>query len=135
MSGQQEKGHCFRGRVYLEDVDQGGIVYHANYLKYAERARTEMLAAGGQRHADMMAMGGGIVVKTLTIDYQRPLRLEEDFTVVTQVKAMGAATAELEQRVEKAGELMALLNVTLVCLNAAGRPTRWPEAVAKALGA
>lgn len=120
-------------RVYIEDVDAGGIVYHANHLKYAERARTEMLAAGGLRHAEVMAQGGMIVVGRLSIEYIRPLRLEEDLLVKTRILSMGTASARLEQTIEKAGQVAARLEVGLVYLDASGKPARWPKALKKAL--
>lgn len=122
-------------RVYIEDVDAGGIVYHANHLKYAERARTEMLAAGGLRHVEVMQQGGMIVVGRLAIEYLKPLKLEEDLLVKTRVLEMGTASAKLEQMIEKDGQVAAKLEVGLVYLNAGGKPARWPEALKKALSA
>ena len=121
------------GRVYIEDVDAGGIVYHANHLKYAERARTEMLAAGGLRHVQIMATGAGIVVGRLSIEYLKPLKLEEELLVKTRVVKMGNASAMLEQIIEKDGAVAAKLEVGLVYLDASGRPAKWPEAVKQAL--
>lgn len=116
-------------RVYIEDVDAGGIVYHANHLKYAERARTEMLAAGGLRHVEVMQQGGMIVVGRLAIEYLKPLRLEDDLLVKTRVLEMGNASARLEQMIERDGQVAAKLDVGLVYLGANGRPARWPEAL------
>lgn len=124
-------------RVYIEDVDAGGIVYHANHLKYAERARTELLAAGGLRHAEVMATGAGIVVGRLSIEYIKPLHLEEQLLVKTRILKMGNASAVLEQIIEKtgdkAGQVAARLEVGLVFLAADGRPAKWPEALKLAL--
>ena len=122
-------------RVYLEDVDAGGIVYHANYLKYAERARTELIAAGGIRHAQLMALGGGVIVKHLTIGYLRPLRLEEILVVRTRILNIAAASATLEQLIERAGERCAEMTVELVYLNPSGRPARWPVSLLAAFSA
>lgn len=124
-------------RVYIEDVDAGGIVYHANHLKYAERARSELLAAGGIRHAEVMAQGGVIVVKNLSIRYRRPLRLEELLVVKSRVLEMQAVSATMEQIIEftgeRAGEMAARLEVELVYLDSSGKPARWPESVKSAL--
>lgn len=139
MDKQLPAGHwrngCFEWpvRVYIEDVDAGGIVYHANHLKYAERARTELLAVGGLRHAEIMSTGAGIVVGRLAIEYIRPLRLEEELLVKTRILKMGNASATLEQVIEKAGEPAARLEVELVFLDVTGRPGRWPETVKQAL--
>ena len=139
MSNQLSCGQWRNGsfewpvRVYIEDVDAGGIVYHANHLKYAERARTELLAAGGMRHAELMQQGGMIVVGRLSIEYSRPLKLEEELLVKTCVLEMGTASAKLEQLIEKDGQMAARLEVGLVYLGTNGRPARWPEAVKAAL--
>ena len=129
-----ENAFAYHTRVYLEDVDQGGIVYHANYLKYAERARTELLRERGIKHADIMATGAGIVVKDLSIRYLRPLALEEDLVVLTKIGNIAAASATLVQHILREGTLMATIDVAMVFLNAQGKPTRWPDAVKQALG-
>ncbi len=133
MKREQDGTHTFSTKVYLEDVDQGGIVYHANYLKYAERARTEMLAEGGVRHADMLAQGVGIVVSKLSVRYLRPLRLEETLVVSTRINNIASASAQLEQRIFCNDVLMAVLMVELVNLGPLGRPTRWTDALKQAL--
>jgi acyl-CoA thioester hydrolase len=122
--------HSFIARVYLEDVDAGGIVYHANYLKYAERARTELMAGGGLRHAEVMASGAAIIVKSLFIDYMAPLRLEQELRVETTVVKLGGASAELEQLIYGPEALCARLRVELV-YTIAGKPARWSAAVRK----
>lgn len=124
----------FKTKVYLEDVDQGGIVYHANYLKYAERARTELLAAGGVSHAMVMASGeGAVVVSSLSIRYLRPLRLEETLEVLTKIKNSALASVTLEQTIVRGGQVMAEMDVTLAYIGPSGRPTRWPVSVRQAL--
>ncbi len=125
--------HHFPVTVYLEDVDQGGVVYHANYLKYAERARAEMLREGGVSHAVLMARGAAIVVSRLSIRYLRPLRLEERLVVCSRIRDSAAARVTLEQIMVRDGEPVAELEVELVCLGPAGRPVRWPETVRRAL--
>lgn len=125
--------HSFTTRVYLEDVDAGGIVYHANYLKYAERARTELIAASGIRHAEVMAGGAAIIVKSLFIDYLAPLRLEQDVNVETRLVELRPASAELEQLIHGTSGQCARLQVELV-YTVGGKPARWPEALKQALG-
>ena len=127
-------GHRFVCKVYLEDVDQGGIVYHANYLKYAERARTELLLTGGVSHAEVMGRGeGAVVVSGLSIRYLRPLRLEETLEVWTKIKNIAKVSAVLDQRIVRNGAVMAELEVKLAYLAPSGRPALWPEAVRRAL--
>jgi acyl-CoA thioester hydrolase len=124
--------HTFSARVYLEDVDAAGIVYHANHLKYAERARTELLAAGGLRHVDVMATGTVIVVKTLFIDYVAPLKLEEDFRVESRVTKLGGASATMEQIIHGPAGLCARLEVVLVHTQD-GKSARWSDALRQIL--
>ena len=124
--------HHFTTRVYLEDVDAGGIVYHANHLKYAERARTEMIAASGLRHAQVMEQGAAIVVKALKIDYLAPLRLEQEVVVKSRVLSMGNASCVLAQEICRGADVCARLEVVLVH-TVGGKPVRWSDALRQAL--
>jgi acyl-CoA thioester hydrolase len=82
-------------RVYYEDTDAGGIVYHARYLAFAERARTEALRQAGVPHAELVEGYGLIfVVHRVEMDYLRPARLDDELTVTTGPWALGAATVE-----------------------------------------
>lgn len=121
-------------RVYLEDVDAGGIVYHANHLKYAERARTEFLRAYGVSHASLMQdlarpEGGFAVVKSLSINYLRPLGLEEDLVVATKITDSQAVSARFIQHICHQDRVAAELTVDLVFVGSNGRPKRWPPAI------
>jgi acyl-CoA thioester hydrolase len=117
-------------RVYFEDTDAAGIVYYANYLKFAERARTDMLRDRGISHADMMTQDGLVlVVRRCTIDYLKPAKLDDMLTVETAVAKLGGASVDLVQRVLRGGELLAELKVLVVCIDRNGRPARIPEYV------
>jgi len=121
-------------RVYFEDTDAGGIVYYANYLKFAERARTDMLRDLGISHADMMKRDGLVlVVRRCEIDYLKPARLDDLLTVETEVGKLGGASVDLKQRVLRAGEVLAELKVLVVCIGQDGRPARIPDYVRGAL--
>ncbi len=120
-------------RVYFEDTDAGGVAYHANYLRWAERARTESLRAMDLPHSLMMARYNAmLVVRRIEVEYVAPARLDDAVQVATRVKAVGAATLDLEQTVLRADEgggevVLARLQVGLVCVRADGlRPTRLP---------
>lgn len=116
-------------RVYYEDTDAGGIVYHARYLAFAERARTEALREAGVPHSELVA-GHGLffVVRRAEMDYLRPARLDDEIVVVTGPWAMGAASVEVRQRFEVAGQPMADLRIKLACVRLAdGRPARVPD--------
>lgn len=118
-------------RVYFEDTDAGGVAYHANYLKWAERARTESLRSMHLPHALMMERHNSmLVVRRIEVEYVRPARLDEALLVETRVLAVGAATLDLAQDVlrEEGEEVLARLAVGLVCVRADGlRPARLPE--------
>ena len=121
-------------RVYFEDTDAGGVAYHANYLKWAERARTESLRAMDLPHSLMMERYNAmLVVRRIEVEYVAPARLDEALQVSTRVRNVGAATLDLEQivlrTIEETGRdvVLAKLIVGLVCVRADGlRPTRLP---------
>ncbi|WP_439551623.1 YbgC/FadM family acyl-CoA thioesterase [Falsiroseomonas sp.] len=124
--------HRYPLRVYFEDTDAGGVAYHANYLKWAERARTESLRAMHLPHALMMERYDAmLVVRRIEVEYSAPTRLDDALIVETRLRAMGAATLDLTQTVlrEEEGKvaLLATLVVGLVCVRAGGlRPVRIP---------
>jgi len=120
--------HRFPVRVYFEDTDAGGIVYHANYLRFAERARTEALRAMGLPHSEMMLRHGMIfVVRRVELDYQRPARLDDSLVIETSALSVGGASARLQQRVARGSETLAIVDVTLVSVREeTGRPERIP---------
>ena len=121
-------------RVYFEDTDAAGVVYYANYLKFAERARTDMLRDLGISHAEMMKRDGLVlVVRRCEIDYLKPARLDDLLTVETTVVKLGAASADLRQRVLRDGDVLAELKVLVVCIGQDGRPARIPDYVRGAL--
>ncbi|MET1026786.1 MAG: tol-pal system-associated acyl-CoA thioesterase [Dongiaceae bacterium] len=120
-------------RVYIEDTDSGGIVYYANYLRFAERARTEMLRSVGISHAEMMENGFALAVRRCEIDYLRPARLDDDLTVETRLLEMSGASIDLAQRISCDGVDLVRLRVKIACLNRAGRATRLPDACRAAL--
>jgi len=123
-------------RVYFEDTDAGGIVYHARYLAFAERARTEALREAGAPHSELVARHGlFFVVQRAEMDYLRPVRLDQEIVVVTGPWVVGAASVKLRQRFEVAGHQMAGLLIRLACVRQAdGRPARIPDRWRLALG-
>jgi acyl-CoA thioester hydrolase len=125
------QSHRFPVRVYFEDTDAGGVAYHANYLRWAERARTESLRAMHLPHALMMERYNAmLVVRRIEVAYVRPARLDEPLIVETRIRALGAAKLDLGQIVlREADEAeLARLQVGLVCVRADGlRPARIPD--------
>jgi len=130
MKRQPQPAHSFPIRVYYEDTDAGGIVYYANYLKFAERARTEMLREAGFHHTAMMN-GDGIVlaVRRCAAEYLRPAKLDDLLAVATQVVSLGAATIDLDQIIRRGTEEVCHVTVTIACVGRDGRPVRLPAAL------
>jgi acyl-CoA thioester hydrolase len=126
--------HLFPVRVYYEDTDAGGLVYYANYLKFAERARTEMLRRLGIEHRRLRDEAGlGFVVRRCTADYLLPARLDDDLTVATRLRALGAATLDLDQEVRRADETLVRLTLQIAAIGGNGRPQRLPSGIRAAL--
>jgi acyl-CoA thioester hydrolase len=121
--------HRFALRVYFEDTDLTGIVYHANYLRYMERARSDMLrAAGIDQRAAHEAGEGAYAVADLAIRYRRPARLEDALVVHSRVTEVRAASCAIHQRVIRGDEVLAEADVTAAFLSPDGRPRRQPRA-------
>lgn len=117
-------------RVYYEDTDAVGVVYYANYLKFAERARTEMLRAMGIEQSGAMADAGlAFVVKSCAVDYIRPARLDDELMVTLSIAKVGAASMEGEQVISRNGETLAVLDMRIGCVDTSGRPARMPADV------
>ncbi|HQT84840.1 MAG: tol-pal system-associated acyl-CoA thioesterase [Acidiphilium sp. 37-64-53] len=135
MNALHHGTHRLGLRIYFEDTDAGGIVYHANYLRYAERGRSEALRALGAPHAEMIATHGRMfVVRRADIDYERPARLDDALIVVTRIITITAATVTLDQTIWR--DNLALVRITLVlaCVDAAsGRAARLPAPMRTAL--
>ncbi len=128
--------HLHPLRVYYEDTDAGGVVYYANYLKFAERARTEMLRdlgfepGGGTGPPALAAVEGvAFTVSRCEVDYLAPARLDDELMVQTRIVKMFAATLEAEQIISRGATDCARLIVRLACVNGAGRPVRLPESI------
>src|ERR1700676_164940 len=120
--------HRYAIRVYYEDTDAGGVVYHANYLRYAERARTEALRDLGVPHADLVERFGVMfMVRSLEVDYERGARLDDALTVETEVLEVGGATTRLRQTIRNKDGVCAVLAVRLACVRLEGnKPGRIP---------
>jgi len=117
--------HYLPVRVYFEDTDLTGIVYHANYLRYMERARTEMLRLAGVVHTEMMAARDGYyAVHEMQIIWHRPARLDYQLVVVSRVTRVRAAATCLVHDVMRGDELLCSAAVTAAFLDMDGRPRR-----------
>jgi len=126
--------HSLPMRVYYEDTDAAGMVYHANYLKFAERGRSEMLRSLGFPHRKLGTEDGvGFAVRRCTIEYLAPARLEDTLTVDTTLTGVGAATLSARQEIRRDGELLADIDILVACIGRDGRPRRLPSALRAAL--
>src|SRR5688572_20879535 len=120
--------HHFALRVYFEDTDVSGVVYHANYLKYMERARSDMLRAAGIDQRAAIESGEGVyVVADITIKYRASARLDDDLVVLSEVIEVRAASCAIHQRVMRGTDVLSEADVTAAFI-AGGRPKRQPRA-------
>jgi acyl-CoA thioester hydrolase len=119
--------HRFALSVYFEDTDAYGIVYYANYLKFMERARSDMIrAVGVDQAAELKRSGSAYAVVEVDIKYRRPGRLGDDLQVVSQVDQVRASSVDIHQRVMRGAELLTDATVTAAFLDGEGRPRRQP---------
>jgi acyl-CoA thioester hydrolase len=126
--------HRFPVRVYWEDTDAGGIVYYANYLKFAERARTEMLRTLGVGQREMRETKGvAFAVRRCNVDYMAPAKLDDLLEVRTRITNLRGAAIEAEQIVARDNDQLVRLNVMLVCIGPGGNATRIPRPVLQAV--
>ena len=135
---QAHGAHHYRFRVYYEDSDAAGIVYHANFLRYAERARTEALRDLGVPHASMVHDHGVMfLVRRVKMEYLRPARVDDLLVVTTSLLQAGGASVVLRQDFERDGEPndeLVRSEIRLACVAVAdGRAARLPPAWRNAL--
>jgi acyl-CoA thioester hydrolase len=128
--------HILPVRVYYEDTDFSGLAYHASYLRWCERGRSDWLRLLGIHHHQLLAAPtpAAFVVRKLTIDYLKPARIDEALEVVSACAELTTATLTLAQEVRRTGVLLAKVEVLVVLVSAAGRPLRLPLGVREAFG-
>lgn len=121
--------HRFAVRVYFEDTDLSGVVYHANYLRYMERARSDMLRlAGIDQRAAQDAGIGVYAVSEVTLRYLAPARIEDALVIVSRLIEIRAASSLIHQQVMRDGAILADGTVKAAFVSMAGRPVRQPKA-------
>lgn len=132
--------HVWPIRVYFEDTDAGGVVYHGNYMKFAERARTELMRTGGFDHTGLAKEHGVlIVVRDCTMEFVSPARLDDALEVRSRITTIGGASLTIRQEVfrpmpESGGDkLLVRLDLRLACIDREFRPARLPPAFKHAL--
>tara|TARA_Y100000588_G_scaffold75251_1_gene78407 strand:- start:215 stop:667 length:453 start_codon:yes stop_codon:yes gene_type:complete len=126
----KDGSHIWPIRVYLEDSDTEGVVYYANYLRYAERARTEMLRSVGCPHTNIKCLNKLVfAVRRCEVDYLTPARLDDELVVISGQVVTEAASLWIEQRIQRGVEEIAKLLVRLVCIGKTGKPVRLPKKI------
>ena len=134
-SGRIEAGaHRLPLRVYYEDTDAAGIVYYANWLRFLERGRTEMLRLLGQEHSALRdERGVAWVVRRCAVEYLKPARLDDTLEVVTTCGALRGASLDMIQEARRGGDVLVRAELVVACMGPTGRPVRLPPALRDAL--
>ena len=119
----------WRVRVYFEDTDSGGVVYHANYLKFMERARTEWLRGVGLDQAKLKFKDNIMfVVSKLNIEFKKPAKFNDELTVITNLEKIGASIIFINQEILKDNHLISSARVEIACINSKlFKPQRIPK--------
>lgn len=131
--------HLYPLRIYYEETDAGGMVYHAEYLGFAERARTEMMRVCGLNHLEMIEKHGLVfAVYSADLKYLSPAKLEDELVVQTSVSDLGGASITMDQKInivddDELGAAIADIKIKLVIVDESGRPQRLPNHIKTAL--
>lgn len=136
-SGRIEGGrHLLPLRVYYEDTDAAGIVYYANWLRFLERGRTEMLRLLGQEHSALRVEKNiNWVVRRCAIDYLKPARLDDTIEIVTCCGELRGASLDMLQEARRGAEVLVRTELVVACMSPGGRPVRLPTEIRQALQA
>lgn len=121
--------HCFEVRVYYEDTDFSGNVYHAAYLHFFERARTEFLRAEGVHHSELAAQGIAFAVRSMEVDFAGAAHIDDVLTVETAVSGLSGARLSLNQTIRRGATVLTRAQVLVVAITTSGRAARMPKAV------
>ncbi len=134
--GADEQGqfHRLPIRVYFEDTDAGGVVYHASYVRFCERGRTDFLRLLGVEARELISgeasnEPAAFVVRRMTLDFKRPARMDDLLVVETRVKELGGASVTLNQVVSRDGRAVFEADVVVVLVSVAGKPLRLTDAI------
>ena len=127
--------HLLPVRVYYEDTDFTGVVYHANYVRYFERGRSDFLRLAGVGHAELLERPdpAAFVVTSLSIDYKRPARIDDALLVRTTYDVAHGAKLEIAQAILRGAEVLATAAVGAACITLEGKPRRPPPVLVATL--
>ena len=121
-------------RIYYEDTDLAGIVYYANYLKFIERARSEMLKKANVNQMDLIKRGYFFVVTSLKADYLKPAYFEDSLKVITEVAKIKGASIILQQTIFRSEKVLFEASIRLALIDKSGKPARLPANIRQLLG-
>ena len=121
--------HQFKVRVYYEDTDMGGVVYHANYLRYIERARSDWVRQLGNDQNAMRDAGIVWVVRKIEAEYLAAAKFDDRLDIETEMVSLTGVRLKMSQVVKRGDEVIFTASVTAVCMNAQGRPVRLPAEI------
>ena len=121
--------HTFPVRVYYEDTDMGGVVYHANYLRFIERARSDWVRQLGNDQNAMRDAGIVWVVRRIECDYIAAAKFDDELVVETEMTSISGARLVMDQIVRRGDDIIFKAQVTAVCMNDKGRPVRLPAEI------
>ena len=121
--------HTFPIRVYYEDTDFSGNVYHAAYLHFFERGRTEFLRSIGVHHSELAKDGIAFAVRSMTIEFEAGAHIDDELEVETRVESVSGARLRLDQTIRRYGSLIAHAKVLVVAIKTGGGAARLPKAL------
>ena len=127
--------HTFPVRIYYEDTDFSGNVYHAAYLKFFERGRTEFLRDEGIHHSELAGQGIAFAVRSMEIAFDGAAHIDDLLTVTTEVAAVSGARLTLNQAILRDEAVLTRATVVVVAIKTAGGPARMPRAILERFGA
>ncbi len=128
------KKFSFKVKVYYEDTDAGGVVYYANYLKFLERARSEVIYSLGYTNTSILERFGILlIVKSCNIEYKKPARFEDSLEIISEIKSFTKTSFLMKQNILKNNELISDADVHLVSVDKKGKPSKIPEELKKKL--
>ena len=140
IDGAAGRRHLLPIRVYFEDTDFSGLVYHASYLRWCERGRSDFLRLAGNDHRALFDGSSGreasaFVVRRMSLEYLKPARIDEVLEVTTSLKETGAASLVLDQRITRDGMTLFEAEVMVVLVSLSGKPMRISRELRSAFGA
>ena len=136
LSGRFVDGvHVLPVRIYYEDTDFTGVVYHANYVRYFERGRSAFLAAAGITHTELAGRDEpmAFTIRRIELDFRAPARIDDTLKVVTRYQSVAGARIIIAQEIHRGVDLLVSAQVEAACISMAGRPRRMPADIMERL--